>query len=84
VKRWLGLLWLGCAILSFACANHEDSSTILHSITTIMAVAADIMDRDKGECSIDRILPVRHPRRLESNNYESRRSGEELARTDHH
>jgi hypothetical protein len=44
--------------------------TILHSTTDIMAaaVAADVME-DKAECSIGRILPVRHPQCLESNNY---------------
>jgi hypothetical protein len=41
----------------------------LHSITDIMAVAADVMDMDKAECSISRILPVRHPRCRENNNY---------------
>ena len=48
--------------------------TILHSITGIMVVvvvAADVMDTDKGECF--RILPVRHPRCRDSNNYVSRR-----------
>ena len=36
---------------------------ILHIITNIMAVAAGVMDitKDKVECSISRILPVRHP-----------------------
>jgi hypothetical protein len=48
--------------------------TTLHSITDIMAVvavvvAADIMDMDKAECSISRILPVRHPRCRDNNNY---------------
>jgi hypothetical protein len=43
---------------------------ILHSITDIMAVAAaDVMDMDKAECSVSRILPVRHPRCRENNNY---------------
>ena len=46
---------------------------ILHSITDIMAaaVAADVMDMDmdKAECSISRILPVRHPRYRDNNNY---------------
>jgi hypothetical protein len=41
---------------------------ILHSITDIMA-AADVMDMDKAERSISRILPVRHPWCRESNNY---------------
>jgi hypothetical protein len=41
--------------------------TILHSITDIMA--ANVMDMDKAECSISRILPVRHPRCRENNNY---------------
>jgi hypothetical protein len=47
--------------------------TTLHSITNIMAVvavvAADIMDMDKAEYSISRILPVRHPRCRDNNNY---------------
>jgi len=43
--------------------------TILHSITDIMAAAADVMDMDKAECSISRILPVRHPRCRDNNNY---------------
>jgi len=44
--------------------------TILHSITNIiMAAAADVMDMDKAECSIGRILLVRHPRCRASNNY---------------
>jgi hypothetical protein len=42
---------------------------ILHSITDIRAAAADVMDMDKAECSISRILPVRHPRRSDNNNY---------------
>jgi hypothetical protein len=42
----------------------EVRQAILHSISDIMAaaVAADVMDMDKAECSISRILPVRHPR----------------------
>jgi hypothetical protein len=39
--------------------------TTLHSITDIMAAvlaAADVMDMDKAECSISRILAVRQPR----------------------
>jgi hypothetical protein len=45
--------------------------TILHSITGIIlvAVAGDIMDMDKGECSISRILALRHRRCRENNNY---------------
>jgi len=46
--------------------------TILRSITDIMVVvaaAADVTDMDKAECSINRILPVRHPRCRDSNNY---------------
>jgi hypothetical protein len=47
---------------------------ILHSINDIMAAvvaaaAADVMDMDKAECSISRILPVRHPRCQDNNNY---------------
>jgi hypothetical protein len=43
---------------------------ILHSITDIMAVAAvHVMDMDKAECSISRILPVRHPRYRDNNTY---------------
>jgi len=43
----------------------------LHSIIDIMAVvvAADIMDMDKAECPISRILPVRHPQCQDNNNY---------------
>jgi hypothetical protein len=40
---------------------------ILHSINDIMAAAADVMDMDKAECSIRRILPVRPCR--DNNNY---------------
>jgi hypothetical protein len=45
--------------------------TILRSITDIMVAvaAADVTDMDKAECSINRILPVRHPRCRDSNNY---------------
>jgi hypothetical protein len=44
---------------------------ILHSITDIMAAAAaaDVMDMDKAERSISRILPVRRPRYRDNNNY---------------
>jgi hypothetical protein len=43
---------------------------IHQSITDIMAVAAaDVMDTDKAECSISRILPVRHPRYRDNNTY---------------
>jgi hypothetical protein len=45
---------------------------ILHSINDIMAAAvaaADATDMDKAECSISRILPVRHPRCQDNNNY---------------
>jgi hypothetical protein len=48
--------------------------TILRSNTDITAAAvvvvADVMDMDKAECSINRILPVRHPRFRDSSNYE--------------
>jgi hypothetical protein len=27
MKAWLGLLWLGCALVSFGCANDDDSKT---------------------------------------------------------
>jgi Tfp pilus assembly protein PilF len=44
--------------------------TTLHSITDIMAaVAVDIMDMDKAEHSINRILPLCHPRCRVNNNY---------------
>jgi hypothetical protein len=40
--------------------------TILHSITIMVAaLAADIMDMDKAECS----LPVRHLRRQDNKTY---------------
>jgi hypothetical protein len=43
---------------------------ILHSITAIMAAAAaDVMDMDKAERSISRILPVRRHRCRDNNNY---------------
>jgi hypothetical protein len=43
---------------------------ILHSITDIMAAAAaDVMDMDKAERSINRILPVRHPPCRDNNAY---------------
>jgi hypothetical protein len=45
---------------------------ILHSITDVMEAvlaAADVMGMDKAECSISRILPVRHPRFRENSNY---------------
>jgi len=44
---------------------------ILHSITDIMAAAADVMDmdKDKAERSISRILPVCHPRCRVNNKY---------------
>jgi hypothetical protein len=45
---------------------------ILHSITDIMAAAADVMDmekgKDKAERAISRILSVRRPRCRESSN----------------
>jgi hypothetical protein len=48
----------------------EVRQAILQSITDIMAVAAaDVMDMDKAECSISRILPVRHPRYRDNNSY---------------
>jgi hypothetical protein len=48
----------------------EVRQLILHSISDIMAVAAaDVMDMDKAECSISRILPVRHPRYRDNNTY---------------
>jgi hypothetical protein len=49
--------------------------TILHSSNTgimaaaVVVVAADAMDVDKAECSINRILPVRHPRFRASSDY---------------
>jgi hypothetical protein len=43
---------------------------IHQSIADIMAVAAaDVMDMDKAECSVSRILPVRHPRYRDNNTY---------------
>jgi hypothetical protein len=47
----------------------EVRQPILHSITDIMAVVADVMGMDKAECSISRILPVRHPRYRDNNTY---------------
>jgi hypothetical protein len=34
-----------------------------------VVAAADVMDMDKAECSISRILPVRHPRCRDNNTY---------------
>jgi len=42
--------------------------TILHSNTNTMA-AADVTEMGKAEYSINRILPVRHPRSRESSSY---------------
>ena len=47
--------------------------TILHSSSTYImpaavVAAADVMDVDKAECSISRILPVRQPRFRASSN----------------
>jgi hypothetical protein len=50
----------------------EVRQLILHSITDIMAVVAaaeEVMDMDTAECSISRILPVRHPRYPDNNTY---------------
>jgi hypothetical protein len=48
----------------------EVRQAILHSISDIMAAAvADVMDMDTAECSISRILPVRHPRYRDNNTY---------------
>jgi hypothetical protein len=46
-----------------------------------VVVATDIMDMDKVERSISRILPVRHPRYRDNNNYVFRTNlgGEEPA-----
>jgi hypothetical protein len=46
----------------------EVRQLIPHSISDIMAVA-DVMDMDKAECSISRILPVRHPPYRDNNTY---------------
>jgi len=44
--------------------------TILQNITGIReAVVVDIMDMEKAECSINRILPVRDPRCRENKKY---------------
>ena len=68
MKAWLGLLRLGVRSSALPVLTTKIRQMILHSITDIMA-AADVMDMDKAECSISRILPVRHPRCRESNNY---------------
>jgi hypothetical protein len=47
----------------------EVRQAILHSISDIMAVTADVIDMDTAECSISRILPVRHPRYRDNNTY---------------
>jgi hypothetical protein len=48
--------------------------TILHSSTNIMAAEADSMeagsmDMVKAECTISRVLSVRHPQRRDSKDY---------------
>jgi hypothetical protein len=48
--------------------------TILHSSNTgimaavVVVAVADVMDMDKAECSINRILPVRQPQCRDSSN----------------
>jgi uncharacterized membrane protein YjjP (DUF1212 family) len=75
VKAWLGLVCSHLAVRFSALLvlTTKVRQTTLHSITDIMevvaVVAADIMDMDKAECSISRILPVRHPRCRDNNNY---------------
>jgi len=44
---------------------HRSSTDIM----AVVVVAADVMDMDKAECSINRILPVRRPRFRASSNY---------------
>ena len=70
VKAWLGLLALALRSSALPVLTTKVRQTILHIITNIMAaaVAADIMDMDKAECSISRILPVRHPPCRDNNN----------------
>jgi hypothetical protein len=62
---------LGVRSLALPVLTTKIRQPILHSIIDIMAavVAADVMDMDKAECSISRILPVRHPRCRDNNNY---------------
>jgi hypothetical protein len=49
----------------------EVRQLILHSITDIMEEEEEeeVMDMDTAECSISRILPVRHPRYPDNNTY---------------
>ena len=72
VKAWLGLVCLGFAFFSSSCANDEassdDSSQHHRHHGGGGGGAADITDMDKAECSISRILPVRHPRCRDNNN----------------
>jgi hypothetical protein len=70
VKAWLGLLCLGLRFSALPVQTTKVRQITLHSITDIMAavVVADVMDMDKAECSISRILPVRNPRCRGNNN----------------
>jgi hypothetical protein len=61
---------LGVRFSALLALTTKVRQTTPHNITDIMAVvAADIMDMDKAECSISRILLVRHPRYPDNNNY---------------
>jgi hypothetical protein len=64
---------LGCSVLAVRYSvlpvlTTKIHQAILHSITDIMAAAADVMDmdKDKAECTTSRILTVRRPRYRES------------------
>jgi hypothetical protein len=70
VKAWLGLLWLGCALFSFGCADDEDSSSdSSQQHRHHGGGGGGRYGHGQGECPIGRILPVRPPRCRESNNY---------------
>jgi hypothetical protein len=63
---------LALRFLVFPALTTNLPQTTHHSITDITAAvvlaAADITDMDKAECSISRILPVRHPPCRDNNN----------------
>ena len=49
---------------------HSSNTGIMAAVVVVVAVA-DVMDMDKAECSISRILPVRQPRCRDNSNYAS-------------
>ena len=70
VKAWLGLLSLCCAFLSSSCADDKGSSgdSSKHH-RHHGGGGGGRYGQDKTECSISRILPVRHPQYRDNNTY---------------